>query len=97
MKILRFFLLDFNLIQIEFHPTVVSFQKVDFINLVFFVIIEDFDVLVFQQIQINLVPVVANAHDKSPLEVEGFDLLMQRQLAEFFPTHDSGFSMKTEK
>lgn len=47
MKILRFFLFDFNLIQIEFHPTVVSFQKVDFINLVFFVIIEDFYVFIF--------------------------------------------------
>lgn len=59
------FLFNPNLIQIELHPTVIPFQKVDFINPILFVIIKDLDVLVFQQVQINLMPVVANAHDKS--------------------------------
>lgn len=73
---LRAFLCEFNLIQIEFHPAVISFQKVDFIDSILFVVIEDFDVFIFQQVQINLVSVVANAHDKSPFQVEGLDLLM---------------------
>ena len=77
MKILRVFLFDFNLIQIEFHSTVISFQKVDFVYPIFFVVVEDFDVFVFQQIQINLVSVVPNTHDKSPFEIKGLDLLMQ--------------------
>lgn len=73
----------------------IPFQKVDFINPILFVIIKDLDVLVFQQIEINLVPVVANAHDKSSFQIKGFDLLMQGQLAEFFPTHEFYFSTKT--
>jgi hypothetical protein len=89
------FLFDFNLIQIELHPAVAPFQKVDSVNPVFFVIVEHFYILVFQQIQIDFVSVVANTHDKSPLEVESLDLLMQGQLAEFFPTHEFYFSTKT--
>lgn len=65
----------------------VSWQKVDLVNPILFVIVEYFHVFIFQQIQIDLVSVVANAHHKSPLQVERFDLLVQRQLTEFFPTH----------
>lgn len=65
----------------------VSRQKVNLIDFVFFMIIEDLYVFIVQQVEIDFVTVIANSHDKSSLHVEGIDFLMERQLSEFFFTH----------
>ena len=69
----------------------IPWQKVDFVDFVQLVIVKNLHVFILKQIQINLVPVVANAHNKSTLQVEGLYFLMQRHLDEFFPTHFSLF------
>ena len=63
------FLIDFNLIQVKLHPAMIPFQKVDFVYSIFFVVVENLYVLIFQQIQIDLVAVVANAHDLSLIHI----------------------------
>lgn len=64
------FLIQLNLIQIEFHSGVISGEKIDFIDLVEFVIVKYLDVFVLEQIQVHLVAVVAYTHDKGAFCVE---------------------------
>ncbi len=65
----------------------ISRQKVNLIDFILFVIVEDLNVFIVQQVEIDFVTVIANSHDKSSLHVEGIDFLVERQLSEFIFTH----------
>lgn len=54
----------------------VAGQEVNLVDAVFFVVVENFDVFVFQEVQVDLMPVVADSHYKSALDVEGLDFEM---------------------
>ena len=62
-------------------------QKINLIDFIQFMIIENFYIFIFQQVKIHLMPIVANTHDKGALRVEGIDFFMKRKLYKFFFTH----------
>lgn len=65
----------------------ISRQKVNLIDFILFVIVENLNVLIVQEVKIDLVPIVADSHHKSRLYVEGPYFLVKRQLSEFIFTH----------
>jgi hypothetical protein len=55
----------------------VSGKKVDLVDTVFLVVVENFDVFVFQEVEVDLMAVVSDSHHKSTLDVEGLDFLVK--------------------
>ena len=65
----------------------VTGQEVDFINFVQLVVKKYFYVLVAEEVEVDLVTVVADGHDETALQIEGVDLLCHGQFAKLFFTH----------
>ena len=67
------FLRQFYLIVIELHPGVRGIEWSDFFYPVFFVVIEDFHIRIFEQVKIDFIAIIPNSHHKGAFLVKQLD------------------------
>ena len=69
--------IDFDLVEVEFHARMVTWQKINLIDFVQFMVVKNLYIIMVEQVKIDLVAIIANRHNEGTFEVEGFDFLME--------------------